>query len=182
MEQKFATAQLKYLRIAPRKTRLAANVIKNLSINEAEARLLSLAKRAGIPILKLLRSAVANAKNTMKLDPGTMYVKEIRVDQGPKLRRWTPRARGGGARIEKKTSHVSLVIAVREGVSIAEGKAGERFVIHGKKEKKLTEDAKHMKKGEKHAHEHAEPEAKSASEKPVEKKGFLPKVFRRKAV
>lgn len=175
MEEKLATAKLKYLRIAPRKTRLAADVVKKLQVNEAEARLLSLSKRAGIPILKLLRSAIANAKNNMKLDPSKLYIKEIRVDQGPKLKRWTPRARGGGSRIEKKTSHVTLILG-----TLGE-KAAERFTMHGKKEKKLiAEEAKRVKKESKH--EHSEPETKQPVEKQVGKKGFLPKIFRRKAV
>ena len=79
---KTQTAKLNYLKIAPRKTRLVANVLKGLSVNEAEAQLLMSPKRASGPLIKLLRSAIANAKNR-QLNPERLFIKEIRVDQGP---------------------------------------------------------------------------------------------------
>lgn len=78
---KTQTAKLNYLRIAPRKVRLVATVIKGMSVNEAEAQLLVNPKRASEAVLKLLRSAVANAKNK-QMETEKLIVKEIKVDEG----------------------------------------------------------------------------------------------------
>ena len=78
------TATLKYLKIAPRKTRLLASVVRGLPVDEAEAQLLFSSRRAHEPLLKLLRSAIANAKHNYHLDKNTLYIKEIRVDEGPR--------------------------------------------------------------------------------------------------
>jgi len=107
-------ATLRYLRIAPRKSRLAVNVIKGLSVNEAEAQLLLSPFRSRDYLLRLLRSAVANAENNKKIPATKLFVKDVYVDQGPKMKRGTPRARGSMALIEKKMSHVTIVLGVRE--------------------------------------------------------------------
>ena len=107
---KTQTAKLKYLKISPRKTRLVADLIRGLSVNEAEAQLLMLPNRASKPILKLLRSAVAAAKNNQQMNPDRLLVKNIRVDQGPRTKRWRTRARGASSLIEKKSSHVFLFL------------------------------------------------------------------------
>ena len=109
-------AKLNYLRIAPRKTRLVASMIKGLSINEAEAQLLVNPKRPSEAVLKLLRSAVANAKNNQKLDPEKLFVKEIRVDNGPMLKRFMPRAMGRASEIQKKSSHIILILGEAENL------------------------------------------------------------------
>jgi large subunit ribosomal protein L22 len=93
MNNKIATAKLKYLHITPRKTRLVINTLKNLNVNEAEAQLLARNKRAAGPILKLLRSAMANAQS-QNLDKGRLVIAKITVDEGPTLKRFMPRARG----------------------------------------------------------------------------------------
>lgn len=168
-----AKAQLRYLHIAPRKTRAVVDVIRGLSVAEAEAQLLLMPRRAATPLLKLLRSATANAKQTMKKDADTLFIKEIRVDQGPKSTRWMPRARGAMSPIERKTSHVSIVLEVLAAPKLS------RFVIQ-KPSKKKTEEKKKTKakaKPEPHDHEHVHEEKKE-----VEKKGFAQRFFRRKAV
>lgn len=109
-------AQLRFLRMAPRKVRLVASTLKGLSVNEAEAQLMFQPRRAAKPLLKLLRSAVANAKNNQKLNPDTLMIQSIRVDNGPMLKRSLPRARGSASPIQKKMSHVYLCLA--ESVSI----------------------------------------------------------------
>src|ERR1700734_2843668 len=103
------TAKLSYLRIAPRKTRSVADLIRGLSVNDAEAQLLVQRRRPSQALLKLLRSAVANAKNN-KLNADHLFVKEIRVDGGPMLKRYLPRARGSASPIQKKMSHVTLIL------------------------------------------------------------------------
>lgn len=107
------TAKLSYLHIAPRKTRSVADLIRGLSVNDAEAQLMVQRRRPAKAILKLLRSAVANAKDN-KLNPDHLFVKEIRVDGGPMLKRYLPRARGSASPIQKKMSHVTITLGVNE--------------------------------------------------------------------
>lgn len=165
------TAKLNYLRMAPRKTRLMANVIKGLSVNEAEAQLLLNPKKASEPILKLLRSAVANGKQK-NVSEENLFVKEIRVDQGPMLKRFMPRAQGRATPIQKKTSHITLVLA--ESLKPKQS----RFKIM-KQEKIKKSVAEKIKKSKVEVKEKSE-EIKEL--KPVEKSGFAKRVFRRKSI
>lgn len=161
------TAKLNYLRIAPRKVRLVANAIKGLSINEAEAQLLFRARRSGKPLLNLLRSAIANAKNNYKLNPDKLMIKEIRVDQGPTIKRFLPRAMGRATPLQKKTSHVSLTLEEK-----AKGKVPRFNITVAKKEKSLKMAAKPVK---------PKMEAEK-TQKPKEQVGFFKRFFRRKSV
>lgn len=108
------TAQLKYLRIAPRKVRLVADCIRSKTVQRAAEELSFLQKRSAAPILKLLRSAVANAKNNFRLPEEGLYVKKIVVNEGPRLKRFRPRAFGRASQILKRTSHISLTLGVKE--------------------------------------------------------------------
>ena len=85
-------AKLNYLRMAPRKVRLVASLLRGLSVNEAEAQLILMRKRAAKPILKLLRSAVAGAKSKKGMDIDKLIVSSIMVDGGPMLKRYMARA------------------------------------------------------------------------------------------
>ena len=105
------TAKLRNLRIAPRKARLVADLIRNKQVEEAQAVLNFTNKKATEPFLKLLNSAAANAKNNFQLDPVNLYISKILVDEGTKLKRWMPRARGQASPIQKKTSHITLVLS-----------------------------------------------------------------------
>lgn len=102
---------MNYLRIAPRKVRLVANVVRGKSVPEAE-RLLRFASRgAARPLAKLLKSAVANARHNFQVaDENALKISEIRVDGGPVLKRRSPRAMGRAFLIRKRTSHVHLVL------------------------------------------------------------------------
>lgn len=106
-----SSAHLRYLKITPRKARAVVDTIRGCSVNEAEARLTVSPQRSGTAILKLLRSAVANARQNPKIDPAKLVIHSIRVDQGPKVGRWTPRARGSGALIERKSCHISIELS-----------------------------------------------------------------------
>ena len=106
-------ASLNNLRISPRKVRLVANLIKGLPVNEAKVQLKFLVKRSSEPILKLLNSAVANAKNNFELDENNLYISRIFVDGGQVLKRWLPRAFGRATPIMKRTSHITLYLAER---------------------------------------------------------------------
>lgn len=169
MEQKVI---LRYLRIAPRKVRSVADLIRGLSVNEAEAQLLMERRRPAVAIRKLLRSGIAAAKTESSLDPSTLYVKEIRVDGGPSARRFLPRARGVATRILKRTSHLTMVLASRP-----ESPAG-RFTFASPKKRKKREREVERARREKPPREEKE---KGAAPK-REKKGLWRRIFRRKAV
>jgi large subunit ribosomal protein L22 len=103
-------AFLKNYRQSPRKVRLVAGLIKGKNVAQAIAELDFLAKRAGLPIKKLLLSAVANAKQQGK-EMENLFIKELRVDKGIVMKRMMPAAMGTGHRINKRTSHLSLLLA-----------------------------------------------------------------------
>lgn len=103
-------AFLKNYRQSPRKVRLVAGLIKGKNVSEAVAELDFLAKRAGLPIKKLLLSAVANAKQ-MGIEADNLYIKELRVDKGIVMKRMMPAAMGTGHRINKRTSHLNILLA-----------------------------------------------------------------------
>lgn len=105
------SAKLSYLRISPRKARLVADLVRGKSVEQAQNILNFTIKRAANPILKLLNSAAANAKNNFHLDPKNMYVARIFVNEGATYKRVMPRARGTANQIQKKTCHVNLVLA-----------------------------------------------------------------------
>lgn len=106
-------AKLSYLRVAPRKVRLVADLVRGSRIQEALDRLLFTRKSAARDVWKLLRSAVANANQKGGVDVDNLVVKSILVDQGPTIRRSLPRARGSASRINKKTSHIKVVLEER---------------------------------------------------------------------
>lgn len=131
-------AFLKNYRQSPRKVRLVAGLVRGKSVSAAIAQLDFLAKRAGLPMKKLLMSAVSNAKN-MGVDEANLFIKELRVDKGITLKRMMPAAMGSGHRITKRTSH--LMIALGEKVAKAkkektEKKTAVKKVTKAKKETK----------------------------------------------
>ena len=103
-------AFLKNYRQSPRKVRLVAGLIRGKSVPVAIAELDFLAKRASAPLKKLLLSAVANAKQAGK-EKENLLIKELRVDKGITMKRMMPAAMGTGHRINKRTSHLTLVLA-----------------------------------------------------------------------
>jgi large subunit ribosomal protein L22 len=100
-------ASLRFLRVAPRKVRLVADEVRGRKVGDALAMLKYVPQAAAGPLAKLLRSAVANAEQKGgRVDVDALFVKTLTVDQGPKMRRFMPRAMGRAYRVEKKTSHV----------------------------------------------------------------------------
>ena len=172
MNNMAVVAKLRYLRIAPRKVRLVADLIRGKRIEEARNILNFTIKKAAPPLLKLLRSATANAKNNFQLDESNLYITKILVDEGPKYKRWRARARGRAEEIQKKTSHVTVVL--------------DEIVKKPPKESKLpTGQAKKVKSppagGEK-APKIEKPKVKPEIEikKPKVERG-IKRIFRRKA-
>lgn len=105
-----AKATLNNLRIAPRKVRLLADLIRGRHVADALIQLKFSQKDAALPVMKLLRSAIANAEHNYQIDIETLVVKESYVDGGPILYRWMPRAFGRAGKIRKRTSHVTVVL------------------------------------------------------------------------
>ncbi len=103
-------AFLKNYRQSPRKVRLVAGLIRGKDVPQAITELDFLAKRAGEPIKKLLLSAVANAKQ-IGAEKENLFIKEISVDKGIVMKRMMPAAMGTGHRINKRTSHIQIVLA-----------------------------------------------------------------------
>lgn len=85
--------------------------MKGKSVKKADAQLKFTQKDAALPLRKLLQSAMANAKHNFNIDPDQLIVKSVRVDQGPTLKRFMPRARGMASPIHKRTSHITLILA-----------------------------------------------------------------------
>ena len=113
-ETPIVRASARYLRVAPRKARLVADQVRGLSVLEAQELLDFSTRSAAQDIRKLIDSAAANAENNHDLVADEMKIAEIRVDQGPTLKRWRARARGRATRIEKKTSHVFVSLRPTE--------------------------------------------------------------------
>lgn len=97
--------------MAPRKVRLIVDLIRGMKATDAETRLGFVRRDAVIPVLKLLRSAMANAEHNFKLDRSTLFVKTITADGGATLKRFRPRAMGRAAPIRKRTTHINLVLS-----------------------------------------------------------------------
>lgn len=106
-----AKAHLRFVRIAPRKARLVADLIRGKSVGEAIS-ILRHTPRAASPILeKLLNSAVANAEHNYSMDPNKLVITQLYVNEGPTMKRFQPHAQGRAFSIFKRTSHITLAVA-----------------------------------------------------------------------
>ncbi len=159
-------AQLKYLRIAPRKVRLVTDLIRRKKAEEAQTILGFTTQKAAEPLKKLLNQAIANAKNNFQLDPANLFISKITVDEGPKYKRWRARARGQAYEIQKKTSHVKLVL--------------DEIVKAKVKKKRVKEEVKEEAKEVKPTIEKPRFKPEIEKQKPRVSRG-LRRIFRRKA-
>src|SRR4030042_3779171 len=151
------SAKLKNLRISPRKVRLSAGSIKGLDVSDALVQLENTVKRSSPVIGKLLNSAIANAENNFGLDKDNLYVYNIQVEEGTRLKRWLPRAYGRATQLLKRTSNIIITLEER-----VEGK-GRKSKEQMEKIKKEREETK--KKMEKELREQKEKEEKEIKEK-----------------
>lgn len=104
-------AVVKYARIAPRKARLVVDLIRGKEVGEAIA-ILNHTNKAASPIVeKVLKSAIANAEHNYEMNPNNLVVSKAFVDEGPTLKRFRPRAQGRASRINKRTSHITVVVS-----------------------------------------------------------------------
>ena len=173
------TAELNYLRMAPRKVRLAADAIRGKRVPEAERALRFLTRRAAGPLAKLLASAVANAKHNFQLPEEGLYIKNILVNQGPTLKRFMPRAFGRAAPVRKRSSHVSLILDTRSPVPAKPRK-------NLKKEEPLIRDLTREDIREEFAERPKEEKEMLKTERPKQARGkttdFVRRVFKRKVI
>lgn len=169
-------AHLNYLRMSPRKVRLAANLIKGMDTKRAELELQYLGRRSAQPLLKLLRSAVANARHNFQLPEEGLYVKSILVNQGPTLKRFMPRAFGRAAPVRKRTSHISLILDSRSPAAAKPRKAAP-------KEEPLVRDVTREDLKEEFADDQSKGERETPKEKPkIRTPDFVRRVFKRKVI
>ena len=103
-------AHLRNLRISPRKVRLIADVIRGMNVSNAKIQLEFINKKSSQPVLKLLNSAIANAKHNFNLSEDNLYISKIFVNEGTTLKRWIPRAMGRASSINKRTSHITIAL------------------------------------------------------------------------
>jgi large subunit ribosomal protein L22 len=115
-------AKLSNLRTAPKKTRKVADLVRGKNAEEAVSILSFTINKSARPILKLLNSALASAKNNFKLDESKLFISKITVDEGPKLKRWHPMSRGRAYSITKRTSHIILTLDEIKGPVLKQDK------------------------------------------------------------
>ena len=109
-----ARAQLRYARISPRKVKIVCDLIRGKGVGTAAAILMQTPKAASELMIKLLNSAVSNAENNHEMDREKLFVSEVHADPGPILKRGMPRAQGRMFRINKRTSHITIVVKEKE--------------------------------------------------------------------
>jgi len=109
-----AKATARFVRVSARKARLVVDLVRGKSVAEAEAILKFTPRAAAEVVGKVVHSAAANAEKNLKVKPETLYVSEAYVNEGPTLKRIRPRAQGRASRINKRTSHITIVVKQRE--------------------------------------------------------------------
>lgn len=112
MEQ--AKAVAKSVRIAPRKVRLVVDLIRGKDVGQAVAILRHTQRGASSVVEKVLNSAIANAEHNYELDPENLIVSEVYVGEGATLKRFRPRAQGRASSINKRTSHVTVIVTEKK--------------------------------------------------------------------
>ena len=108
-----AKAYLRYVRISPRKVQIVCDLIRGKDVQTAMAILMQTPKAASEPMLKLLKSAIANAENNNGMSAENLYIAECYANKGPTMKRIRPRAQGRAYRIEKRMSHITIVLDER---------------------------------------------------------------------
>ena len=109
-----AVAYLKYVRVSPIKVKTVLDLIRGKNVDVAMGILKNTPKGVCEDLIKLLKSATANAENNFEMDASKLYISECFVCPGPTLKRWMPRAKGSGDRILKRTCHITLKVKERE--------------------------------------------------------------------
>lgn len=122
-DQPGAFASARYTRITPMKARRVVDMVRGLPVDEALSLLQFAPQAASETVYKVLESAIANAETTEGLDRGDLVLSIAQVDEGPTMKRWRPRAQGRATRINKRTSHITLVV---QPADVAAKKGGKK--------------------------------------------------------
>ena len=131
---KLVKASARHLHIAPRKMRLVTGLVNGMNALDAITQLEHANKKAAPMLIKLIQSAVANAKNNFSLDVNHLFIKSISADQSKVMKRYFPRARGSAFEIRRKMSHVNIILEERKAGKASKVKAG--FLNKPKEEEK----------------------------------------------
>ena len=107
-------AQARFVRVSPRKARIVVDLVRGKSVVRAREILAFTNRGIAETVEKVLNSAVANAEDQHHVRPESLYVKTAYVDEGPTMKRIRPRAKGSASRINKRTSHITIIVATRE--------------------------------------------------------------------
>jgi len=120
-------AHARFIRMSPSKVRQVLNLVRGQHVPDARTMLKFANRKAAHPVSKALESAVANAEHNYALNAGDLFVAEAFADEGPTLRRFRPRARGRATRINKRTTHITIVLSdeVDERVDVSAGDVEE---------------------------------------------------------
>ena len=121
---KLVTASANDLHIAPRKMRLVTNLVKGMNAADAIIQLQHTEKKASGMLIKLIQSAIANAKNNFSLEPDHLYIKALTCDMGKVMKRYFPRARGSAFVIRRKMSHVDIILEERKKAKASKTRLG----------------------------------------------------------
>ncbi|MBU1670374.1 MAG: 50S ribosomal protein L22 [Actinobacteria bacterium] len=132
-------AVARFVRVSPQKARLVVDLIRGKDVGEAQQILEYSPKAAAQIVSKVLMSALANAENNNGLSPEALYVSKVFVDEGPTLKRWRPRAYGRPTRINKRTSHITVILDEREPEKVARRRGLARMVPR-RRPKKAAEE------------------------------------------
>jgi large subunit ribosomal protein L22 len=170
----------KFIRFSSKKLRLVANLIRGAKVDIALDQLKFANKKAALPVAKLLKSGIASAVNDFELDKNNLFVKEIRIDEGGMLKRWTPKAHGSATPIRRRLSHINITVGELKdsGITAAKKKeveapiSLEEMVKEGEKAAKKGDSGKDIKK---------ESLGKDIKKDGASKKGFVNKMFQRKS-
>ena len=172
-------ANLNYLRISPRKVRLVTDLIKGMDVQEAEIQLKFLTKKAAKPVLKL---------HNFGINKDNLYISEIQVNEGPRFKRWMPRAMGRADLILKRTSHVKLVLGTKKEVEVKKKKSKPKVIKAEELEKDKEIEKQLIQEKETETKEDIKEKTKAPSKEKTSKrklltgvKGLGKKIFRRKA-
>jgi large subunit ribosomal protein L22 len=157
-----AFASARYVRVTPLKARRVVDLVRGLPVDQALATLEFAPQAAAETVHKVLRSAVANAETTEGLDTHDLVVSVAHVDVGPTMKRWRPRAQGRATRINKRTSHITLVVEPAEVAPEPVKKAPAK--------KAAAKKAPADKAADKTTTKAAEPAKKAAAKKSTTKK------------
>ena len=108
-----ARAIAKNVRVTPRKVRLVIDLVRGLNVKEALGILSNVNRAASEPVMKVIKSAAANATNNFGMDEDALYISEIYANEGLRMKRYLPRAKGSASGLVKRASHITVVVKMR---------------------------------------------------------------------